>query len=474
MPAAQRAKPTKEANKSEAEDRGLLSKMVSGLGKFFSKKERPDGYPEEREVAQEITQLAETKKPVSQTGPAARPEPVRDPMPEPLPLARPTPEPVIPVVVGEISSASGSPHPTTSNNPFEPPRVTEERPRTPLPVASALPREAAPKQNSSDEFSRRIDINSLPRRTRKEIIGRKAAPQLARNEAPPRRIVDPNTGTDSVLSSVKKIFTQKVEKPTPRSRPSSDAKVTEIARLSDGTPEARRAQAEVAGPQGGDTPTVRRVPSNAPLSKLRQPLKNVLLTLGDSIATGQPQLPRGIAEPDACVRKKLGKVSFCIVPVDWPRQIEHAFQVNTSFYQGSRAIARYDKSKSSHFHAMFNSGDFDDVMAFLRARFGQPTDVWKRIIAPFDRPRQPNPTYVWRSKDTQQDRVTILEIRKFDDTRDVFPDMNHGAIRLYEAGGPPVFPIITALDIMNIDWTARSDHLDNTSPISANSLRLRP
>lgn len=250
--------------------------------------------------------------------------------------------------------------------------------------------------------------------------------------------------------------------------------MTQIARLSDDTPEARRAQAEVTGRQGSETPAVRRVSRNAPLAKLRQPLRNVLLTIGDSISTGQPQLPRGIAEPDACVHKKLGKVSFCIVPVDWPRQIEHAFQVNTSFYQGSRAIARYDKSKSSHFLAMFNSGNFDDVMALLRARFGQSTDVWKRIIAQFDRPRQPNPTYVWRSKNTQQDRVTILEIRKFDDTRDVFPDMNHGAIRLHEAGGLPVFPVITALDIMNIDWTARSDHLYNNSPISANSLRLRP
>jgi hypothetical protein len=52
--------------------------------------------------------------------------------------------------------------------------------------------------------------------------------------------------------------------------------------------------------------------------------------------------------------------------------------------------------------------------------------------------------------------------------------MNHGAIQLHEAGGPLVFPVITALDIINIDWTARSDHLYSTSPISANSLRLRP
>jgi len=211
-----------------------------------------------------------------------------------------------------------------------------------------------------------------------------------------------------------------------------------------------------------------------PLNKLRTPLTNVLLTMGDSVTTGQPQLPRGIAEPNACVHKSLGKAAFCVVPVDWPRDIEDAFRVNTSFYQGSRAIARYDKGIATHYHAMFNTKDYDRVVEFLKQRFGPPTDVWRRVIAPFDQPRQPNPTFVWRSKNSQSDQVTILEVRKFDDTRNVFPDINNGALRLYIAGGPKVFPVVTALDIMNIDWAARSDHIDDGTPISASTLRVAP
>ncbi len=57
------AQPANEAAKTEEDERGLLSMMVSGLGKFFSKKERPDEYPEEREVSQETARLEAAKSP---------------------------------------------------------------------------------------------------------------------------------------------------------------------------------------------------------------------------------------------------------------------------------------------------------------------------------------------------------------------------------------------------------------------------
>ena len=96
------------------------------------------------------------------------------------------------------------------------------------------------------------------------------------------------------------------------------------------------------------------------------------------------------------------------------------------------------------------------------------------MIAPFGMPRRPNPTFVWRSHNKQNNEVTIIEIRKFDDTRTVFPDITHGAFRLYIAGGPPVFPVVTAHDIMSIDWAARSDHLDDGSPIMARTMPVQP
>ncbi|NQV54936.1 MAG: hypothetical protein HQ503_03685, partial [Rhodospirillales bacterium] len=214
----------------------------------------------------------------------------------------------------------------------------------------------------------------------------------------------------------------------------------------------------------------RKSEKEPPLKRLRQPLTDIRLVLGNSVFTGQPQLPQGIAEPNACIHKRRGQVVFCIIPVDWPADIEDAFSVNTLLYQGSRAIARYDRGGATHLHALFDASKYDAILKYLSKRFGPPTDNWKRSISPFNKPRQTNPTFVWRSRDTRTDKVTILELRKYDDTRSVFPDAEHGVLRLYTAGAPKIFPVVTALDIMSIEWIARSDYIDGSLPAAASTL----
>ena len=196
-----------------------------------------------------------------------------------------------------------------------------------------------------------------------------------------------------------------------------------------------------------------------PIKRLRAPIRDALFTLGETVSIGQPKPARGVGEPDACVSKP-GLRAFCVVPVDWPSEVESAFQVDTILYQGARALARYDRGAASHFHALFRSDDQEKVLAFLKKRYGKPTDEWKRVIAPAGEPRRANPTFAWRSRNTETKLMTILEVRKFDDARNVFPDTGHGVVRLYVAGGPPVFPAVSALDIMSIDWAARSGHDD--------------
>lgn len=211
-----------------------------------------------------------------------------------------------------------------------------------------------------------------------------------------------------------------------------------------------------------------------PVLNLRPPLADVPLTLGASVAIEQRQLPRGLAEPDPCIRRTGGAVMFCVVPIDWPTGIDRAFSITTYLYQGSRAIARYDAGKASHYHALFASHQYKDIVAYFANRYGPPTDEWKRSISPFDQPRQPNPTLVWRSRDSRTNQVTVLEVRQFDDTRNVFPDMDHGAVRLYKSGAQRVFPVITGIDIMGIDWAARSDHTDGADGRAlANTIRSR-
>ena len=209
--------------------------------------------------------------------------------------------------------------------------------------------------------------------------------------------------------------------------------------------------------------------SAQPVKRLRAPLRDAFFTLGKSVSIGQPQPTQGVGEPNACVSKP-GRRVFCVVPVDWPGEVERAFQVNTILYRGARALARYDRGAASHFHVLFRSDDQEMVLAFLKKRYGSPTDEWKRVIAPVGKPRRANPTFAWRSRNTKTRLMTILEVRKFDDSRNVFPDTEHGVVRLHVAGGPPVFPAVSALDIMSIDWAARSDRNDEAPPPRANSV----
>ncbi len=294
-------------------------------------------------------------------------------------------------------------------------------------------------------------LESLPQNSSSGFETRKVAAKPVARPVAKLTALRPKPKTPSLVESVKEILLPGTVVP-----PKVDSTISKTA--------VTKAQES----------SLRRLTRAMPLNRLRKPLKNVLLTLGDSVTTGQSKLPRGMAEPDACVRKRRGAISFCIIPVDWPRAIEPAFAVNTNLYQGTRAIARYDNGKASHLHALYASADHDKIIQFMKKRYGPPTDVWKRMIAPFGKPRQPNPTFVWRSHDSETDKVTILEVRKFDDSRSVFPDTVHGAIRLYRAGGPPVFPIITAHDIMSIDWAARSDHIDGASPVLARTIRVQP
>ena len=49
--------------------------------------------------------------------------------------------------------------------------------------------------------------------------------------------------------------------------------------------------------------------------------------------------------------------------------------------------------------------------------------------------------------------ITVLEIRKFDDSRGGFPDTNRGAVMLYLANSPPIFPQVSSHELMRISRT---------------------
>ena len=56
----------------------------------------------------------------------------------------------------------------------------------------------------------------------------------------------------------------------------------------------------------------------------------------------------------------------------------------------------------------------------------------------------------WRNRDPKTNAVTILEVRRFDDTRGGFPDTQRGAVMLYLANSPAIFPQVSSHELMRL------------------------
>ena len=176
------------------------------------------------------------------------------------------------------------------------------------------------------------------------------------------------------------------------------------------------------------------------------------LSLGRSVTleNSYPPGEGGFDPYNRCVKKNRGTTLFCLESVDWPEAMQSDFLVPTILYTGQKAIVRYDQGIASRFHALFPSDSFKRIAQYFHERYGPPTDAWNRSIAPFAQPRQDNPTPAWRSIDPKTQVVTVLEIRKFDDSRGGFPDTKRGAVMLYLANSPPIFPQVSSHELMRL------------------------
>lgn len=206
-------------------------------------------------------------------------------------------------------------------------------------------------------------------------------------------------------------------------------------------------------------PITRLTKTDPPVSGQRRPsaltrtsLTDVTLTMGESVHLDNifPPGRDGLDPNNECVKKNRGTTLFCIEPIDWPLDIRQSFVITTILYTGSMAIVRYDQAAATRLHSLFQSSDYDKVVAHYQNRFGEPTEILKRSIAPLAKPRQDNPTVSWRSRDERTNAVTVLEIRQFDDTRGGFPDTNRGAVMLYFTTSPSIFPQVSSHELMRL------------------------
>lgn len=183
-------------------------------------------------------------------------------------------------------------------------------------------------------------------------------------------------------------------------------------------------------------------------------LEGIELALGADTVIGQEvgeerlQMLKEETIHQPCLSKGGPETLYCVDKVSWPFEMEDDFLVDTIMYQGTRTIARYDAGRATNFHALFNAPSFARVVKYYSDRYGQPTQVVQRAIAPLGQPRSDNPTYIWQSREAGTDTTTTLEIRKFDDARGSFPDTKRGALLLYRSHSGSIFPQLSQLELM--------------------------
>ena len=212
------------------------------------------------------------------------------------------------------------------------------------------------------------------------------------------------------------------------------------------------------------------IPNEVQLLATTEPTGNMLegveLTLGADITIGQEvgeaRLKRmkedTIHRP--CLNKGDKETIFCVDKVSWPFELEEDFLVDTIMYQGTSTVTRYDAGRATNFHSLFKSIAFPRVINYYITRFGQPSEVVQRAVAPLAKPRMDNPTYIWKSREAGTDTITSLEIRKFDDERGSFPDTRRGVIMLYKSHAGSIFPQLSQLELMVLKTNEQSGVLN--------------
>ena len=174
--------------------------------------------------------------------------------------------------------------------------------------------------------------------------------------------------------------------------------------------------------------------------------------VGRSLNLDKTAPPRGETQEAGrgCIEKSRGEVVFCVEVANWPQAMETDFTVNTILYTGQQAVVRYDRGRASRMQTLFPSDSFDKVVTYYAGLYGPPAEYWTRSIAPLAAARRENPTRAWRARNPKTGQIATLEIRKFDDTRGGFPDTRRGVVMLYYQEAAPIFPQVSALELMRL------------------------
>ncbi|MEE8545202.1 MAG: hypothetical protein V3T29_05270 [Alphaproteobacteria bacterium] len=172
--------------------------------------------------------------------------------------------------------------------------------------------------------------------------------------------------------------------------------------------------------------------------------------LGVSLKLGLGATAATAAGDEPCVDKRKGAVRICILPVEWPAEIERHFLVDSFLYRGAKALARFENGEAIRLYAQFPAASFEAVADLHRRRLGPPQEIGERQTRLAGGGKAVNRVLVWKLQDAAGKRVSVVEIRSLDDVRRRTATPGYGAIQSYYEGARSMFSQVSALDLMRL------------------------
>jgi len=170
--------------------------------------------------------------------------------------------------------------------------------------------------------------------------------------------------------------------------------------------------------------------------------------MGSNLKLGQTLSPME-RQDLPCFQKMAMTRTHCVRKVKWPSHLSRSFDGGTILYNGSKAIVGYDQGRATRIYSLFTSDSFDAVVGHYQKMLGAPLQTAVRKLRVLKGPALENNFVLWQmGKSSSNDGPVTVEIRRFDDIRQTFPDTENGVIRIYFDQTSPIFSRISPLDFM--------------------------
>jgi hypothetical protein len=147
-------------------------------------------------------------------------------------------------------------------------------------------------------------------------------------------------------------------------------------------------------------------------------------------------------------RHRKDRIRACVVDVKWPRDLRPDFVSNSIIYTGQKAVVVYQDGVAAAMYAIFGTEGYERVASHIAREYGPSAEFRREKVQLMSGGRKMNEISVWRATDPASGLPMELEIRKYDDVRDLFGDPYHGMIEIRFTDSRRVFQFVQPLDLM--------------------------